>query len=103
MKNNQLKSQVATAVRACQAKKAENISVLQLDAQAREFFNEARNVELLRERQTVRFSEILRFYSEDFLKQAPSLIAYANGYRSEKIPEAWRVEYIPYDWTLNRQ
>src|SRR5215472_19000721 len=37
MKNNQLKSQVATAVRACQAKKAENISVLQLDAQASGF------------------------------------------------------------------
>jgi hypothetical protein len=75
----------------------------QLDAQAREFFNEARNVELLGERQTVRFSEILRFYPEDFLKKAPSLIAYANLYRSEKIPEGWRVEYIPYDWTLNRQ
>lgn len=37
MKNNELRSQVATAVRACQAKKAENISVLQLDAQASGF------------------------------------------------------------------
>jgi ribosome-associated protein len=37
MKNNELKSQVATAVRACQSKKAENISVLQLDAQASGF------------------------------------------------------------------
>ena len=37
MKNNELKSQVATAVRACQAKKAENISVLRLDEQASGF------------------------------------------------------------------
>lgn len=37
MKNNELRSQVAAVVRACQAKKAEDISVLQLDAQASGF------------------------------------------------------------------
>jgi len=37
MKNNEVASQVAVAVRACQSKKAENISVLQLDAQASGF------------------------------------------------------------------
>ena len=38
----------------------------------------------------------------DFLKKAPSLIAYANRYREAKIPDSYRVEFIPYDWTLNQ-
>jgi len=37
MKKNELRAQVAIAVRACQGKKAENISVLQLDEQASGF------------------------------------------------------------------
>jgi ribosome-associated protein len=37
MNKNELRSQVAVAVRACQEKKAENISVLQLDEQASGF------------------------------------------------------------------
>jgi ribosome-associated protein len=37
MNKNELKSQVAAAVRACEEKKAENISVLQLDEQASGF------------------------------------------------------------------
>jgi ribosome-associated protein len=37
MKKNELRSQVAAAVRACQEKKGDNISVLQLDEQASGF------------------------------------------------------------------
>ena len=37
MKKNELRAQVATAVRACQEKKATEISILQLDAQASGF------------------------------------------------------------------
>ena len=75
----------------------------QLDAAARLFFSEARNVELRPEKKVVRFSEILRFYPKDFLARAPTLIAYANQYRVEKIPTDWKVEFIPYDWKLNKQ
>lgn len=75
----------------------------QLEALAKEFFDEERHVELQPERRTVRFSQILQFYPEDFLKKAPSLIAYANQYRRQRIPEGWQVAYIPYDWTLNKQ
>lgn len=74
-----------------------------LEREARHFFNESRNVEVDSEKKTVRFSEILRFYTEDFLKAAPSLIAYANKYRESKIPEDFQVAFIPYDWTLNKQ
>jgi uncharacterized protein DUF547 len=75
----------------------------QLEAAARLFFSEPRNVELEPETRTVRFSEILSFYTKDFLAKAPSLIAYANRYRAEPIPADWKVEFIPYDWTLNQQ
>lgn len=75
----------------------------QLDREAKRFFNETRNVELLPDRQTVRLSQILQFYTEDFVKKAPSLIAFANAYRTEPIPLNWKVEFIPYDWRLNTQ
>ena len=74
-----------------------------LDRLAREFLNDPRNATADPAAKVVRFSEILKFYTEDFLKGAPSLIAYANRYRDEKIPEDYRVEFIPYDWTLNKQ
>ncbi len=74
-----------------------------LDRGAKYFFAEERNVSLQPAKKTVRFSQILQFYEKDFLKKAPSLIAYANSYRNEKIPADWRVEFIPYDWSLNKQ
>jgi hypothetical protein len=92
-------------VRACPRLPREAFQADRLDAQlesaAREFFADPRHVGLDEATQTVRFSEILRFYTEDFLAAAPSLIAYANRYRDEKIPETWKVAFIPYDWTLN--
>ena len=51
----------------------------------------------------MRLSQILQFYTDDFLKKAPSLVAYVNRYRQAKIPEGWTVELIPYDWQLNSQ
>ena len=51
----------------------------------------------------VRLSEILRFYRADFLAAAPSLAAYVNRYRERTVPDSYRVEFIDYDWTVNRQ
>jgi len=77
----------------------------QLDKATREFFNRLEYVQVETEKQVVRLSEILRFYTEDFVneKVAPSLIAYVNRYREEKIPENSAVEFIPYDWAVNTQ
>lgn len=74
-----------------------------LDAAARQFFAEPRNVQVDPARRVVRLSSILNFYPEDFLRRAPSLIAYANRYRAEPIPADYKVEFIPYDWTINAQ
>lgn len=75
----------------------------QLEREARRFFNDPRHITVDAARRVVRLSEILQFYPEDFLKAAPSLIAYVNRYRDIKVPESYAIEYIPYDWTINRQ
>lgn len=76
-----------------------------LDEATREFLNSAKHVQVDSENKVVRLSEIFRFYTEDFVnvKIADSLISYVNRYRAAKIPETFRVEFIPYDWTVNRQ
>ncbi len=76
---------------------------MELQATAQYFLNEDRNVQVQPDKQTVRFSQILEFYTDDFLKKAPSLAAYANQYREAKIPETSKIEFIPYDWTLNQK
>lgn len=75
----------------------------QLDAAAREFFAKPLHVEFDASARQVRFSQILEFYTDDFLKAAPSLVEYANRYRDVKLPGDATVAFIPYDWTLNAQ
>jgi Protein of unknown function, DUF547 len=75
----------------------------QLERETRMFFSESRNLAVDDSQRVVRLTEIMKFFPEDFLRVAPSLIAYVNRYRATPIPEDYRVEYIPYDWTINRQ
>ena len=75
----------------------------QLDREARRFFNDSRNVDVDDARAAIRLSEILAFYPEDFLARAPSLAAYVNRFRDAPVPAHYRIEFIPYDWTVNRQ
>jgi len=75
----------------------------QLDREARRFFSEPRNLQRVPEGKTVRVSEILKFYTEDFLRRNSGLIAYVNRYVSDKIPEDYKMEFIDYDWTVNDQ
>lgn len=55
------------------------------------------------EQRVARLSEILDFYPEDFLAVEPSLIDYVNRYRKTSLAPDYRVECIPFDWTLNDQ
>ncbi len=70
-----------------------------------EFVNHPRHVQVLDSARLVRISEIIKFYTEDFVnaQSSPSLIAYINRYRKVEIPENYNVEFIPYDWTVNNQ
>jgi len=77
----------------------------QLEAAAQEFCNSVQHVQVQPERHTVRLSELFRFYTTDFVNKmvAPSLMAYVNRYRPQKISETFAVEFIPYNWLLNTQ
>jgi hypothetical protein len=75
----------------------------QLEHESRTFFSETRNVRVDAANRTVYLTEIMKFFPEDFLAVSPSLIAYANQYRSEPIPDDYKVRYTPYDWTIIHQ
>ena len=67
-----------------------------------EFFNSDKNVHFSAEPNTVEVTEILKFFPEDFVpKKAASIVDYVNLYRQDKIPTNYKVNYIPYDWTIN--
>jgi hypothetical protein len=74
-----------------------------LDAAACLFFTEPRNCAVVPTKRELYLSEILSFYTEDFLAKAPSLPAYVNGWRTDKVPEDFAVTFYPYDWTINWQ
>ncbi len=75
----------------------------QLERETRRFFAESRNLQVDHDRRRVRLSEIMKFYTKDFTAAAPSVIAYVNRFVAPDIPDDYRVEFIPYDWTVNRQ
>jgi hypothetical protein len=77
----------------------------ELDRGAREFFNSSKYVQVDEKERVVRVSQILEFFTEDFVndRQAKSLVEFVNRYREQRIPEDFEVEFIPYDWTINRQ
>jgi Protein of unknown function, DUF547 len=75
----------------------------QLDRESIRFFAEPRNVTVNAGARTLVLSEILKFYTSDFLSKAASLGAYVNLYRTAKVPEDYAVEFSNYDWTINRQ
>jgi hypothetical protein len=75
----------------------------QLEAAAREFLNDRRNVEMFPPKRVARMSMILKWYEKDFLARAPNLAAYVDRYRPEPIPAGYEIEFIEYDWTLNAQ
>ncbi|MEO8739021.1 MAG: DUF547 domain-containing protein [Casimicrobiaceae bacterium] len=73
----------------------------QLDAATRTFMAERRNVSVDPVSREVGLSAIFDFYTKDFLDDAPTLIDFANRYRSEAIPTDFKVRFLDYDWTVN--
>ena len=75
----------------------------QLDAAARTFMGDTRNVWPYPRNRQVWLSAIFDFYTEDFLAHAPSLIAYINHYRAEQISADFKVRFLEYHWTVNHR
>lgn len=89
----------------------------QLDDQVRTFLADARHFRIDRGKGTVRVSEIFRWYAEDFAApkvprndraalERSALVHFAARYvaaADRAFLEKARIEYVPYDWTLNEQ
>lgn len=75
----------------------------QLERETRAFFAEPRNLRVDAASKTVYLSEILKFYPDDFMAFAPSLVAYANRYAPTPAPLDYTVRFTPYDWTVSHQ
>jgi hypothetical protein len=91
----------------------------QLDDQARAFLADPRHFRIDRERNRVRVSEIFRWYADDFAAaktgkrdaatvERVALVDFVSRYvsdadRASLAGPAYKIEYAPYDWTLNEQ
>lgn len=73
----------------------------QLDRESTAFFAQPQNFRIDPANRSVWLSEILKFYSEDFVPvPARSLIEYANRYAPQPVPPHYAVCFTPYDWTI---
>ena len=73
----------------------------QLDQQARLSLNNDAFVYSMEDNKSIYLSEIFKWYEEDFGKNKKEVIAYINGFRTAQFDDSYRVQYYPYDWTLN--
>jgi hypothetical protein len=85
----------------------------QLDARAREFVNQRRNLDADVDRKTITLSKIFDWFEEDFeaatgLKGPTAVLAFVRPYAAEPLLDALsrltaaRTRYFPYDWRLNQ-
>ena len=73
----------------------------ELERETRAFFARPQNFRVDAAQRTVWLSELLSFYTEDFVPQpADSLLAYANRYAAQPAPADFSVRFTPYDWTV---
>lgn len=51
----------------------------------------------------VEASQIMEWYKEDFTMNGKTEIDFINTYRTDKIPNNFKLRYFPYDWKVNKQ
>ena len=78
-------------------------TLLAIALAAAAFFAEPRNLTIDSQRAEIGVSEILSFYTEDFLSKAPSLTEHIDRWRDDEVPKGYEIRFLPYDWTINRQ
>jgi Protein of unknown function, DUF547 len=74
----------------------------QLDEQAKNFINDG-NRNKIESANKADLSKIFTWFSGDFKKAAPSVIAFINKYSNTKLSEKATLDYQDYDWNLNEQ
>lgn len=76
-----------------------------LQSAAKEFINKDKHVLLDNDKKVLRLSGIMKFYTKDYVASGKKqdLLAYVNNYRENKVPNDFKVKFIKYDWTVNKQ
>ncbi len=74
----------------------------QLEADAKGFINNPEKVKYDPELKVLKCSKIFKWYEKDFLLLASSVPNYINQYLSTPIEEPVSIQYLPYNWDLNR-
>ncbi|MCB9538466.1 MAG: DUF547 domain-containing protein [Myxococcales bacterium] len=77
----------------------------QLDQVMRAFANDAARNEIEPGKDTVRLSEIFKWYADDFKPAGGPkayLLKYLDGERKAALEKAAKVDFKPYDWNLNK-
>ncbi|MEJ8800620.1 DUF547 domain-containing protein [Pontibacter sp. H249] len=73
----------------------------QLEAQTRKALQDKTFTRVQPQQKQVQVSELFKWYKDDYLAEAPTIIAYINKYRASPIPESYKLSYYTYDWQLN--
>jgi len=78
----------------------------QLDHEARRFMNDPEKVKLDRSENTLYYSEIFKWFEQDFLAQSPDIKSYISRYINDKKyieSDNIKLKTFKYDWGLNKQ
>lgn len=75
----------------------------QLDQQTKLALNGDYFIKVNDKKKTVEGSEIMKWYNEDFVQNGMTEIQFINKYRTNKIPENYKLTYFTYNWKLNKQ
>jgi len=76
-----------------------------LQTAAVEFFNKDKHILVDDAEQVLRLSGIMKFYTKDYVASGKKqdLVGYVNQFREDKISDEYKVKFIKYDWTINKQ
>lgn len=75
---------------------------MQMDAQTKLAIN-GNFLRVNTKKKRVEASQIMEWYKGDFTTEGKSEIDFINQYRTEKIPEKFKLSYFPYNWNINKQ
>ena len=75
----------------------------QLQKQAELALNGNYFIKVNAKKKRVEGSEILKWYKGDFTMNGMSEIEYINKFRTEKIPNNYKLSYFTYNWNVNKQ
>ncbi|MDO5978155.1 DUF547 domain-containing protein [Flavivirga spongiicola] len=74
----------------------------QMDVQTRKALNGS-FLMVNAKKKRVKVSQIMEWYKKDFTMNGKTEIDFINTYRTEKIPDNFKLSYFPYNWNVNKQ